>query len=47
MNKNIANITTIQVTRETHDKLASFGGKDESFDDIIQKILKEFEVRSK
>lgn len=31
-------ITTIQLSKETKDKIASFGQKGESYDDIIKKI---------
>ena len=31
-------ITTIQLTKETKDKIASFGMKGESYDDILNRI---------
>ena len=31
-------ITTIQLTNETKEKIASFGGKVESYDKILQRI---------
>lgn len=31
--------TTIVVTRETRDRLAALGSKDETFESIIQKLL--------
>ena len=32
------NITTIQLSKETKDKIASFGAKGESYDQILQRI---------
>ena len=32
------NITTIQLSKETKDRIASFGVKGESYDEIIRKI---------
>ncbi|OGJ20207.1 hypothetical protein A3K73_04620 [Candidatus Pacearchaeota archaeon RBG_13_36_9] len=32
------NITTIQLSKETKDKLASFGAKGESYEDILKRI---------
>ena len=32
------NITTIQLSKETKDKIASFGIKGESYDEIIRRI---------
>ena len=32
------NITTIQLSKETKDKISSFGQKGESYDDIIKRI---------
>ena len=32
------NITTIQLSKETKDKISSFGAKGESYDDIIRRI---------
>ncbi len=32
------NITTIQLSKETKDKIASFGVKGESYDEIIKRI---------
>lgn len=31
-------ITTIQLSRETKDKLSSFGTKGESYDDILRRV---------
>jgi len=31
-------ITTIQLSKETKDKISSFGAKGESYDEIIQRI---------
>ena len=31
-------ITTIQLSRETKEKIASFGAKGESYDDILKRI---------
>jgi len=33
-------ITTIQVTKETRNKLKELGKKGETYDDIIRKLLK-------
>ena len=35
----IDKITTIRLKKSTRDRLASFGGKDDSFDTIINQIL--------
>ncbi len=32
-------VTTIQVTTETRDRLAKLGNKDDSFEDIIKRLL--------
>jgi len=32
-------ITSLRVTRETRDRLAEIGGKDDSFDEIIGRLL--------
>ena len=34
-------LTTIQLSRETRDQLKDLGRKGETYDDIIQKLLKE------
>ena len=31
--------TTIVITRETRDRLAKFGSKDDTFEDIIKRLL--------
>lgn len=33
--------TTISVSRKTRDLLASFGSKDETYDDIIRRLIEE------
>ena len=35
--------TNIQVTREVRDKLASIGRKDDTYDDIIRRLLEKWE----
>jgi len=35
--------TTIQVTVETRDKLQSLGSKGETYDEIIQRLVKSYE----
>jgi len=35
------NITTIQLTRETRDRLKQFGTKAETYDSILQRLMKE------
>ena len=35
----------IAVTEETHQKLMSLGSKDETFNDIIQKLIKLYEKK--
>ena len=39
MNEVIDRRTTIQVNKSTRDALASIGGKDDSFDDIINRLI--------
>ncbi|MBT4136154.1 hypothetical protein HOD75_00235 [archaeon] len=34
----MADITTIQLNKETKDKIASFGMKGESYDDILKRV---------
>lgn len=34
--------TTIQLSKKTRDALASLGSKDESFEDIIKKLIKSY-----
>lgn len=36
-------LTTIRVKKSTRDRLASHGGKDDSFDTIINKIIDNLE----
>ena len=36
----IKNITTVQLKRSTRDRLASIGKKDQSFDSLIDEVLK-------
>lgn len=36
----MVNLTTIQVDTETRDMLKSFGRKGETYNDIIQKLIK-------
>jgi predicted CopG family antitoxin len=36
-----ASMTTISLTRETKDLLAKFGKKDESYDDVVRRLLGE------
>lgn len=33
--------TTIQLSKTTRDRLASLGSKDDSFEDIIKRLIKE------
>lgn len=33
--------TTIRLTKQTRDKLASLGSKDETFDDIVNRLMVE------
>ncbi len=35
------NITTIRVLKSTKDELGNYGKKNETYDDIIQRLLKE------
>ena len=38
--KKIKNITTIQISKELRDELAKRGSKDDTFETIIRKLLK-------
>ena len=38
--KKTKNITTIQISKELRDELAKHGSKDDTFEDIIRKLLK-------
>jgi hypothetical protein len=40
--KTAKKITTIKVSKETRDKLAELGNKGETFDEILQKLLKHY-----
>ena len=33
------NVTSLRVTRETRNRLADLGSKDETFDEIIQRLI--------
>ena len=35
----MAEITTVKVTRKTRDKLAELGKKNETYEDIIEKLI--------
>lgn len=40
----IKNLTTIQLKRSTRDHLASIGKKDQSFDDLVNEVLKHVDI---
>jgi hypothetical protein len=35
----VNNVTSLRVTRETRNRLADLGSKDETFDEIIQRLI--------
>jgi len=39
--------TTVRVSRETRKRLAEVGTKEESFDEIIQRLIKFYEKHAK
>ena len=38
-------MTTITISKETRDQLATIGTKDSTFDDIIKNLLKEWNLK--
>ena len=38
-------MTTISISKETRDRLATIGTKDSKFDDIIKNLLKEWNLK--
>lgn len=39
----MGSITTVKVQKKTRDRLAKFGNKSETFDDVINRLLDFFE----
>jgi hypothetical protein len=46
-NENIMGRTTVVVDTSTRDKLKAFGGKGDTYEDIILKLIKHYEEKKK
>jgi len=42
--KTIRNVTTVQLKRSTRDRLTSIGRKNQSYDNLIDEILKHIDM---
>jgi len=43
----LGEVTTVKITKKTRERLAAIGSKNETYDDIINRLIQFFEKNSK